>query len=226
MNDEKRADGGAVLSSDGLGVNAALVPCPFCGGESGYTVHEGSTSRWRDLHCAACGETVAEARNTVKSHEIPTDSTPLYLAGDEAWQAAGSYAQGLRELAESEGKRAVEYLDRSRKAEDEIERLRHACSRMRQDCQDAGDALAKSEIENERLLADHARDLALQQASYERELEAYVAIERERWEKAMRLTWNLIKPLRPPVTGTGSYARGFDEGVATALKALRDAIDG
>ena len=80
-------------------------------------------------------------------------------------------------------------------------------------------------VEIERLLADHARVLAFQQASYERELEADVAIERERWEKAMRLTWNLIKPLRPPVTGTGGYARGFDEGVATALKALRDAID-
>ena len=36
---------------------------------------------------------------------------------------------------------------------DETERLRHACSRMRQDCQDAGDALAESEIENEKLRA-------------------------------------------------------------------------
>ena len=85
--------------------------------------------------------------------------------------------------------------------------------------------LVQQAQEIERLLADHARVLALQQASYEREIEADVAIERERWKKAMRLTWNLMKPLRPPVMGTGGYARGFDEGVATASKALRDAID-
>ena len=84
-------------SNDGLGVNAALVPCPLCGGEDGYRVHEGSTYRWRNLLCAVCGEMVAEARNTAKPHEIPTDSKPRYSAGDEAWNAAGAYAQGLRD---------------------------------------------------------------------------------------------------------------------------------
>ena len=114
----------AVGSNDGLGANGSLVPCPFCGGESGYTVHEGSSFSWRYLHCAACGETVAEARNIAKLHETPADSTLRYSAGDEAWQAAGSYAKGLRELADSESKRAVEYLRRAKKAEEEIERLR------------------------------------------------------------------------------------------------------
>ena len=118
-DDEARQPGppGIVLSSNGLGVSGALVLCPFCGGAAGYRVHEGSTFRWRSLHCAACSEVVAEARNTANPHEIPTDSTPRYSVGDEAWNAAGAYAQGLRELADSEGTRAVEYLRRARKAE-------------------------------------------------------------------------------------------------------------
>ena len=105
----------AVGSNDGLGVNVALVPCPFCGGEDGYRVHEGSTFRWRSLHCAACGELVTEARNTANRHEIPTDSTPRYSAGDEAWNAAGAYAQGLRDdrdcWAQQASDRAQDALD-------------------------------------------------------------------------------------------------------------------
>ena len=113
-----------VGSNEGLGVNAALVPCPICGGKDGYRVREGSAFRWRSLLCAACGNVVAEARNTAYLHEIPTESTPRYSVGDEAWNAAGAYAQGLRELADSEGARAIEYLRRAREAEEQNLRLR------------------------------------------------------------------------------------------------------
>lgn len=45
--------------------------------------------------------------------------------------------------------------------------------------------------------------------------------ERERWEKALRLTWQMIDPLKPAGTPS-SYARGFDAGVAAALITLRE----
>ena len=105
-SENEQAVPGHVASTVGLGVNAALLPCPFCGGEDGYRVHEGSTFRWRNLLCADCGEMVAEARNTANPHEIPTDSTPRYADGDEAWNVAGAYAQGLR----ANGDRAVRLL--------------------------------------------------------------------------------------------------------------------
>ena len=81
---------------------AVLVPCPLCGGTDGYTVHEGCTFRWRNLHCAACGGMVAEARNTANPREIPTDSTPRYSVGDDAWNAAGAYAYGLLKMVEQQ----------------------------------------------------------------------------------------------------------------------------
>jgi hypothetical protein len=52
------------------------------------------------------------------------------------------------------------------------------------------------------------------------------AVERERarcnaaFEQAMRETWQMIDPIRPPPPGT--YALGEHNGIAAALRTLRD----
>lgn len=48
--------------------------------------------------------------------------------------------------------------------------------------------------------------------------------ERERWEAAVRAACKLIDPLHP-AGQPGSYARGFDVGVETALRTLREVLD-
>lgn len=49
---------------------------------------------------------------------------------------------------------------------------------------------------------------------------AEVAAERERWERALKQSWQAIDPLRP-AGQPGSYARGYDNGFAAALEVLR-----
>ena len=44
--------------------------------------------------------------------------------------------------------------------------------------------------------------------------------ERERWERALKQTWQAIDPLKP-AGQPGSYARGYDNGFAAALQVLR-----
>ena len=45
-------------------------------------------------------------------------------------------------------------------------------------------------------------------------------VARDRFEQAMKQTWQMIDPLRPPVAG--SYALGEHNGIAAALKTLRE----
>lgn len=47
-----------------------------------------------------------------------------------------------------------------------------------------------------------------------------LAAETRRWEEAMRLTWQMVDPLKPAGT-PGSYARGQDSGIVAALTTLR-----
>jgi hypothetical protein len=49
---------------------------------------------------------------------------------------------------------------------------------------------------------------------------AAVLAERERWENAMRQTWQMIDPIRPPGV-PGSYARGTYQGIVDALTTLK-----
>lgn len=42
-----------------------------------------------------------------------------------------------------------------------------------------------------------------------------------RWEEALRLTWQMVDPLKPAGT-PGSYARGQDSGIVAALTTLRE----
>jgi hypothetical protein len=49
---------------------------------------------------------------------------------------------------------------------------------------------------------------------------AAVLVERERWENAMRQTWQMIDPIRPPGV-PGSYARGTYQGIVDALTTLK-----
>jgi len=44
--------------------------------------------------------------------------------------------------------------------------------------------------------------------------------ETARWEQALRLTWQMVDPLKPAGT-PGSYARGQDSGIVAALTTLR-----
>ena len=49
---------------------------------------------------------------------------------------------------------------------------------------------------------------------------ATVEAERQRWERALKQTWQAIDPLKP-AGQPGSYARGYDNGFAAALQVLR-----
>lgn len=69
-------------------------------------------------------------------------------------------------------------------------------------------------------------DLALLQRAMKAETEAALlraALDAEtaRWEEALRLTWQMVDPLKPSGT-PGSYARGQDSGIVAALKTLRE----
>lgn len=68
-----------------------LTRCPLCGANSGYTLHEGSSSKWWAIHCPACGEQVSECRS---GYVDPPEGRTQ--GADEAWNEAGKYAQGLR----------------------------------------------------------------------------------------------------------------------------------
>ena len=68
-------------------------------------------------------------------------------------------------------------------------------------------------------------DLALLQRAMQAETEAALlraALDAEtaRWEDAMRLTWQMVDPLKP-AGSPGSYARGQDSGIVAALTTLR-----
>lgn len=60
--------------------------------------------------------------------------------------------------------------------------------------------------------------------SWRSEVEKVEAQERARMDKALQQTWRLIDPLHP-AGQPGSYARGFDIGVTTALNTLRDNLE-
>lgn len=51
-------------------------------------------------------------------------------------------------------------------------------------------------------------------------LRAALDAETKRWEDALRLTWQMVDPLKP-AGAPGSYARGQDSGIAAALTTLR-----
>lgn len=57
-----------------------------------------------------------------------------------------------------------------------------------------------------------------------RERDEAVARERERWEAALKQTWQMIDPLHPPGS-PGSYARGEYHGIVAALNTLRENAD-
>jgi hypothetical protein len=53
-----------------------------------------------------------------------------------------------------------------------------------------------------------------------REAAAAITAEREAFERAMKQSWQMVDPLRPP--NAGSYWRGEHEGICAALKTVRD----
>ena len=68
-------------------------------------------------------------------------------------------------------------------------------------------------------------DLALLQRAMKAETEAALlraALDAEtaRWEEALRLTWQMVDPLKP-AGQPGSYWRGQDAGIVAALTTLR-----
>lgn len=54
----------------------------------------------------------------------------------------------------------------------------------------------------------------------EQRIRQAVALERARWETALKQTWQMVDPLRPPGE-PGSYARGNHNGIVDALTTLR-----
>ena len=76
-------------------IDTTLVRCPLCGANGGYTLEEGSTFRWWSVRCAGCGQEVSEARAALE----PTPLTPpeRTAPADAAWNAAGAYANEMRQ---------------------------------------------------------------------------------------------------------------------------------
>jgi hypothetical protein len=68
-----------------------LVPCPLCGENKGYKLHEGCTYKWVSVQCGACGQEVAESRASYPIN-IGIDMVNAHIA----WNAAGAHANGLR----------------------------------------------------------------------------------------------------------------------------------
>lgn len=64
------------------GVN--LCPCPLCGGNRGYALHDGGDHKRWNVVCIVCGEIVSECRRD-----------GLAEAANTAWNEAGAYAAGL-----------------------------------------------------------------------------------------------------------------------------------
>lgn len=75
--------------------HAKLNRCPLCGADSGYSLHEGSTSKYLAIHCRSCGEQVSECRS---DYVDPPEGREE--KADEAWNEAGKYAQGLLDEVE------------------------------------------------------------------------------------------------------------------------------
>ena len=81
-------------------MSEALVPCPLCGAQDGYSLAEGDTYRWWEVWCAVCGNSVAECtsdRKITAGSALPGQ----WPAADRAWNRAGKYAYTLRIRAEA-----------------------------------------------------------------------------------------------------------------------------
>lgn len=74
-----------------------LVACPLCGAESGYRPDEGSTCRWWSLRCASCRQEVTEC---AAGKNLYFTNETRWPHCDEAWNAAGAYADAWRVKAE------------------------------------------------------------------------------------------------------------------------------
>ena len=71
----------------------ALLPCPLCGAQEGYTLIDGGDYKRWSVQCMGCGEVLSECRRTYPDGEEETRSDQ----GDAAWNDAGAYAQSLRD---------------------------------------------------------------------------------------------------------------------------------
>lgn len=71
----------------------ALLPCPLCGAQEGYSLIDGGDYKRWSVQCMGCGEVLSECRRTYPDGEEETRSDQ----GDAAWNDAGAYAQSLRD---------------------------------------------------------------------------------------------------------------------------------
>lgn len=72
-----------------------LLPCPLCGGISGYAIHQGTTYRWWYLCCKDCGDEVGECGSDRDTGcKVPEGRNVI---ADAYWNAVGAHAQGLRD---------------------------------------------------------------------------------------------------------------------------------
>lgn len=90
-----------------------LNPCPLCGSAEGYKLLEGSTFRWWQVVCAACGERVTECRSDpgVRWDRVPSS----HPNADAAWQGATKhYAAVLARVAALDAENAALRADAER----------------------------------------------------------------------------------------------------------------
>ena len=67
----------------------------MCGEAKGYTLSEGSTYRWWDVSCAACGREIGECASDRRTH-LGGILPDRWEAADEAWNDAAAHAESLR----------------------------------------------------------------------------------------------------------------------------------
>ena len=72
-----------------------LPPCPLCGGEKGYSLHEGATYRWWDVQCSNCGRVVDECASDRRTN-LGSVLPERWKAADAVWSESAKYAEGMR----------------------------------------------------------------------------------------------------------------------------------
>lgn len=79
-----------------MGNPTNLLPCPLCGGTSGYVLAPGSTYRWWAMSCADCGRQISECASDRRTSWDACLPTQWHYA-DLEWNEAAEHANQLRD---------------------------------------------------------------------------------------------------------------------------------
>lgn len=75
-----------------------LLPCPLCGGTTGYVLVPGATHRWCAVRCADCEREITECASD-KQGSFDQTLPERWFHADAEWNEAAAHANQLREQA-------------------------------------------------------------------------------------------------------------------------------